>query len=65
MIGFKALNFRVLAVGDSYNDVTMLRAADRGYLFNPPQKVAADCPDIPVVRNYLELQEYLVQDSDF
>lgn len=65
VIGFKALNFKVFAAGDSYNDVTMLREADRGYLFNPPQNVAADCPDIPVVRNYLELQEYLVQDSDF
>ncbi|HBE42346.1 MAG TPA: bifunctional phosphoserine phosphatase/homoserine phosphotransferase ThrH, partial [Bacteroidales bacterium] len=30
------LNFQVIAVGDSYNDIQMLRKAETGILFKPP-----------------------------
>ena len=35
----KSIRFKVHAVGDSYNDLGMLRAAHRGILFNPPTKI--------------------------
>jgi len=43
----RALNFRVIAAGDSYNDVGMLAAADVGILFRPPQNVIRRLPEVP------------------
>lgn len=33
------LNFKVIALGDSYNDISMLRKAEHGILYRPPQNV--------------------------
>jgi phosphoserine/homoserine phosphotransferase len=52
---FKALAFRVIAAGDSYNDTAMLGAADAGILFRPPQNVVDEFPQYPVVRDYVGL----------
>ena len=54
------LAFRVVAAGDSYNDTTMLAAADAGILFRPPQNVIDDFPQFPVTRTYAELREAFV-----
>ena len=51
----RALNFRVIAAGDSYNDTAMLAAADTGIFFHPPQDIAAQFPQFRVTRNYAEL----------
>ena len=63
----KGLHFRVIAVGDSYNDTTMLAAADHGILFRPPENVVAEFPQYPVVREYGPLrhniERYLEGDS--
>jgi phosphoserine/homoserine phosphotransferase len=53
---FRALRFRVIAVGDSYNDTSMLAAADAGILYRPPANVAAEFPQFPVARDYGELR---------
>jgi phosphoserine / homoserine phosphotransferase len=50
------LKFRVIAAGDSYNDTSMLLAADAGILFRPPPNVVAEFPQFPVAREYAELQ---------
>ena len=52
----KRLNYGVVAVGDSYNDISMLREADAGILFNPPDNVEKEYPEFPVTRNYDELK---------
>jgi phosphoserine / homoserine phosphotransferase len=49
---FKELAFRVTAAGDSYNDTAMLKEADAGILFRPPQNVIDAFPQFPVVRDY-------------
>jgi phosphoserine/homoserine phosphotransferase len=54
---FRGLNLSVLAAGDSYNDTSMLGAADAGILFSPPDNVIRDFPQFPVTRNYAELRE--------
>ncbi|MBO7520799.1 MAG: bifunctional phosphoserine phosphatase/homoserine phosphotransferase ThrH [Opitutales bacterium] len=54
---FKSLNFKVIASGDSYNDLSMLRAADRAVLYRPTEKFAAENADLPVAQNYAELKE--------
>ena len=49
---FKSLNFKVVSTGDSYNDLSMLRAADRAVLYRPTEKIAAENSDLPVARDY-------------
>lgn len=52
---FKALNLRVMAAGDSYNDLAMLREADIGALFRAPDSIKSPNPDIPALETYGEL----------
>jgi phosphoserine/homoserine phosphotransferase len=56
---FRSLEFRVLAVGDSYNDTAMLAAADTGILFRPPDQIVAEFPQFPVLREYDALRAYI------
>ena len=49
---FQAMNFRVLAAGDSFNDTTMLEEADGGVFFDAPAGVRAQFPDFPAVDTY-------------
>jgi phosphoserine / homoserine phosphotransferase len=55
----KALNYRVLAAGDSYNDTTMLAEADHGFLFHAPENVVREFPQFPAKHSYGELLEAL------
>lgn len=52
----KALNFRVMAAGDSYNDTGMLGAADAGFFIHPPPAIAAQFPQYPVHGDYPSLR---------
>lgn len=54
---FHALNFRVIAAGDSYNDTAMLAEAEAGILFRPPRNVIDEFPQFPVARTFEELRE--------
>ena len=54
--GFKQIAFRVIAAGDSYNDTSMLKEADAGILFSPPQNVIDEFPQFPVTNTYAELK---------
>jgi phosphoserine/homoserine phosphotransferase len=53
---FKSLNYEVLAMGDSYNDIAMLNAAHHGILFRPPRSVIDEYPQFPVTTAYDELK---------
>jgi len=57
----RAMNINVIASGDSYNDTTMLAAANVGILINPPQNVADEFPQYPVATNYTELRDAIQQ----
>ena len=46
----QSLNYKVIAIGDSYNDISMLRKAEIGILFNPPQNVIDEHSDLMVVK---------------
>jgi phosphoserine/homoserine phosphotransferase len=56
---FKALGFRVAAVGDSYNDTGMLSEADIGILFRPPESVRLEFPGFSVFQEYEGLAAFL------
>jgi len=53
----KNLNFTVYAAGDSYNDTSMLEAADQGILFNAPDNVKNEFPQFPFVDSYKMLRQ--------
>jgi phosphoserine/homoserine phosphotransferase len=49
------LHYRVLAAGDSYNDTTMLRQADYGFLFHAPENIRREFPQFPAFDEYAKL----------
>jgi phosphoserine/homoserine phosphotransferase len=54
-----ALNYRIFAAGDSYNDTTMLADADAGFLFRAPDNVIAEFPQYRVTNDYSELRAFI------
>jgi phosphoserine/homoserine phosphotransferase len=55
-----ALEYRVVAAGDSYNDTAMLAEADAGFLFHAPPNVIAEFPGFPALDDYDELLRAIV-----
>ena len=51
----REMNYQVIAVGDSYNDTTMLSAASVGVLFRPPDNVVSEFPQFPMATEYAGL----------
>ncbi len=60
---FKTLYYRTIAVGDSYNDTTMLAEADVGILFHAPDNVIAQFPQFPAVHTYADLKKEFIKSS--
>lgn len=65
VIALKGLNFRVLSMGDSYNDLSMLEEADSGIFFKPTKKIIEEFPQFPVTENYEELKCHLCSAHGF
>ena len=61
---FHRLNFRVIASGDSYNDITMLSEAESGILFRAPSNVIAEFPQYPSVTSYEDLKREFIKASE-
>lgn len=59
VLSLRRLNYHILAVGDSYNDITMLKEADAGVLFKPPENVRNEYPELPATYNYDELKDVM------
>ena len=51
----KLLNYRVVAAGDSFNDIAMLAEADAGILFHAPDNIKKQFPQFPAVDRYEDL----------
>lgn len=56
---FKDLNFRTFATGDSYNDLTMINTADCGCLFNAPDNITSQLPNVKSFKTYSELLGFI------
>lgn len=56
---FKEMNYIVIAVGDSYNDMDMLIEANQGILFRPPENIIKEFPQFPMVIEYSDLKKRL------
>jgi phosphoserine / homoserine phosphotransferase len=59
VLALKTLNYNIVAMGDSYNDISMIKEADKGILFCPPANVVEDFPDLPVAESYGQVEEFL------
>jgi phosphoserine/homoserine phosphotransferase len=57
---FRDLGFRTTAAGDSFNDISMLRAADRGILFRPSPQVISAHGDLAVTDTYEALLDRIL-----
>lgn len=55
----QGLNFKIIAMGDSYNDISMLMAAEHGFLFRPPPNVVTEYPRFPVAMDYAAIKQAL------
>ncbi|OGH00516.1 MAG: phosphoserine phosphatase [Candidatus Lambdaproteobacteria bacterium RIFOXYD1_FULL_56_27] len=58
---FKNLNFKTVAAGDSFNDLSMLEEAHQGIFFRPPAAIAAQYPQYPVVQDYNAFRQELLK----
>ncbi len=58
---FHALNYRVIAAGDSYNDTAMLGASDRGILFRAPPKLQVEFSQFAAVDEFSELRKLILE----
>jgi phosphoserine / homoserine phosphotransferase len=56
---FKAMNYNVIAGGDSFNDTAMLREADCGILFHAPENVKLQFPQFPAVDEYADFMSLI------
>lgn len=65
VIALKNLNFRIIAIGDSYNDLSMLEEANAGIFFRPTEKITQEYPHFPVTRTYETLKQHLCEQEGF
>ena len=53
--GLQAMGFQTIAVGDSYNDLGMIRAGKAGFLFRSTARIIEDNPDLPAFTDFGDL----------
>lgn len=51
----QSIGLETIAVGDSYNDLDMIRAGKAGFLFRSTEQIKADNADLPAFEAYDEL----------
>lgn len=65
VLALKSLNFFVVAAGDSYNDTSMMKEADAGIFFRPPEAISKEFPQFPVTNTYDELKAQFARVGNF
>jgi phosphoserine/homoserine phosphotransferase len=61
VIAVKSLQYRVIAIGDSYNDISMLNASDQAILYRPPGNVKDEYAAFATALNYAELKKIILK----
>ena len=51
----QSCGFNTIATGDSFNDLGMIQAGKKGFLFRSTQSIKKDFPDIPAYEEYSDL----------
>ena len=55
----RSLNLKVLAAGDSYNDIHMLKEANKATFFRAPLSINQEFPEFGNLQTYEELKEFI------
>jgi phosphoserine/homoserine phosphotransferase len=55
----KSINMKVMASGDSYNDLAMIQTAHTGALFRAPDTIKKQHPEVPAYETYQELLDHV------
>jgi phosphoserine/homoserine phosphotransferase len=58
------LNYKVIAIGDSYNDITMLKTAESAILYCPPDNIIEEYSEFALTRTYDELKQAIKEIID-
>ena len=58
---FQSINYDTIAVGDSYNDLEMLNASKKGFLFHASDKMKAENPNLIPIDDFDSLYEAIMQ----
>ncbi len=53
----QSIGFETIAAGDSFNDLEMIRASKKGFLFRSTDAIKRDNPDLPAFEEYDEFLE--------
>ena len=56
---FQSIGYETVAVGDSFNDLDMLKASKTGILFRSTEAIRRDNPELPACESYDELLRLL------
>ena len=59
ILALRNLNYKTIAVGDSYNDIAMLKEADAGIFFRPPDSIKNEFPELTLSYEYKELKNII------
>ena len=51
----QSVGFETIASGDSYNDLEMIKASKKGFLFRSTEKIKKDFPELSAFETYSEL----------
>ena len=52
---FQSIGFETVGIGDSYNDLAMIRAGKDGFLFRSTDQIRKDNPDLPAFEEFDDL----------
>ena len=53
----QSVGFETIASGDSYNDLEMIKASKKGFLFRSPEKIQKENPELLAFESYNDLFE--------
>jgi phosphoserine/homoserine phosphotransferase len=59
VLALKQLNYEVMAMGDSFNDIAMLQEAELGILFRPSDLVVKTYPQFQVCSEYQQVMKII------
>ena len=52
---FQSIGYDTIAVGDSFNDLDMIKASKAGFLFRSTEQIKKDHPELPALEEYDDL----------
>lgn len=58
---FQSCGMETIAIGDSHNDLGMIRAGKAGFLFRSTDAIKADNPDLPSFEDYDDLLQAITE----